>query len=104
MRRPPFVRAVPVLVLACTAVLSGAGCRSLLPQEDDSTVTTIGKVLIWVPVTAVVLVGDAWCEDEVGISPLDDFDPSDGDDWDDRELRRQEERYLLERDLRHDGP
>ena len=89
-------------VALAVALLASTGCRSMLPREDDSTLATIGKCLVLVPVTLAVIVVDGSIEDETSVSPVDLLtgDCDDTADWNDEHLRMHAQREMAERELR----
>ena len=91
---PPRGLRAAALALALAA---SSGCRSLLPQDDDSTLTTIGKGFVIVPVCVALLAADGFTQDKYDVSLL-------GDDRDDREADDRIERRRVRQDLERPRP
>ena len=99
------MKRIAAAALLLALAVSSTGCRSLLPHDDDSTLTSVAKGVIWVPVMLGVVIADGMCEDAYSVSPVDVVtgrDCSGDDDWD-RESSRAYDRALTDRDLRR-GP
>ncbi len=87
--------------LARTAAVLGvlaasSGCRSLLPQENDSTPTQIAKGVVLVPACIGLWITDDVLTDRYGVS-VDDFTTDAAQDAE--RFDRVEHSRLLERDL-----
>lgn len=98
----PAGRIRPAALLLLAALAAGPGCRSLLPREDDSTLATIGKAILFIPVAAAALVADGEIEDRTSVSPLDLLTDDCGryDDRDAADYQIRAQRQLANRELR----